>query len=317
LDQEDDAQRRQHQQEHEIERHVHPAEARELLIETDREQRIIKEKAKHYDHNSERGHDPRGSTDRGVSGTTDEFRNDGVSALFAYGANQARGRLELAGSSYSKRYENTRASTQFADRDTDSFRGTAFFRVFPKTSLLAEYRHDDLDYKSNGSLLDSTEKRYLGGLTWEATIATSGTVKVGRLKKEFNSPLVKDFSGSNWEIAAEWKPLSYSKVDLFSTKTIAESTGVGDFVLSKRYGGAWTHNWTSRFSSVASYNFTDDEFTGNIRKDETDALGFKVSYKLNRVVTLGADLNYTKRDSNLADFNYTRKVILFTVGAAL
>lgn len=269
----------------------------------------------------ERGHDPRGSTDRVFSSTPDRFRINGVNALYAFGANQARGRIEVEGGIAEKRYTNNRASTVFGDRDTGSFRTTLFFRVMPKTSLLAEFSHQDFDYVSvpSNAALDSKEKRYMGGVTWEATAATAGTVKVGRLEKEFDSSLRPNFSGTSWEGNVEWKPLSYSKVDLYAVKTINEASGLGDFILSKRTGAAWTHGWNSRLTTVASYNFTKDDFQGGgaVRKDEIDTFGVKLNYKLQRWLTLGADYTYTDRDSNISLFRYKRSQVLLTLGATL
>lgn len=93
-----------------------------------------------------RGHDPRGSTDRGIAGVPDEFRNSGPSALFAYGANDATGRFELEASAVAKRYLNNRATTITSDRDNDRFAGRFFFKVAPKTSLLVEGRQEKVDY---------------------------------------------------------------------------------------------------------------------------------------------------------------------------
>jgi polysaccharide biosynthesis protein VpsM len=267
----------------------------------------------------ERGHDPRGSTDRGIADRPDVYRDNGVDALFAFGGNDARGRLELAASSNNKRYRNNRATTASADRDTDRLRGTFFARVMPKTSVLLEVQKADFDYVQSGSTLSSTEDRYYAGLAWEATAATTGMVKFGRQKKDFNSSGRSDFSGSSWDIGVEWKPLSYSKVDFFSSKSFSESSGVGDFILSKRVGALWTHDWNSRVSTAASYSFSKDDFigAGASRKDETDTLGVKVTYKLGRVVELGADFTRTDRDSNQSAFLYKRNQIMFTVGARL
>jgi hypothetical protein len=269
--------------------------------------------------NSDYLHDPRGSTDRPFSNEPDTYRDNGANVLFAYGANDAKGRIELAGGTAQKRYRNNRLFTEAADRDTDNLRGTAFFRVMPRTSVLFEASQFKYDYTLGSSTLDSKEKRYMAGVTWEATAATSGTIKIGNLRKEFSNSSRDNSSGSNWEAAVQWSPMTYSKFDFYTQKTIYEATGIGDFVLSKRSGVAWTHEWNSRLSSTASYNYTQDDFVGagSSRKDDINGLGFKVNYKLGRVLTLGADYTYTDRDSNIADFRYKRNQLMFTAVAAL
>jgi hypothetical protein len=264
-----------------------------------------------------RGHDPRGSTDRGVSGKPDEHRVTGPSLLLAYGANEARGRIEFQAGQQDRRYLNNRTTTIGSDRDTDNFAGRFFLRVAPKTSALVEYREDRFDYKLTSSTQDSKEKRMLVGLTWDATAATSGTVKVGRIKKEFEATSRRDFSGTGWEGSVSWKPLSYSKVDLFTTKSFNESTGLGDFLLNKRYGANWTHGWNSRLTSVVMLSRSDDDFGGNTRTDQTDTLGLKLNYRAMRWLTIGGEVTNSKRDSSNSAFNYKKNVYMFTLAATL
>jgi hypothetical protein len=92
---------------------------------------------------------------------------------------------------------------------------------------------------------------------------------------------------------------------------------LGSFVLNKRYGVTWSHGWTQRFLTAVTYNRSQDDFIGAIRSDKTDALGLKLNYRLTRTVTLGGELNHTKRDSNLSQYEYKRNLYQLTLGAAL
>jgi hypothetical protein len=264
-----------------------------------------------------KGHDPRGSTDRGLSARPDVFSNSGFNGLFAYGGNDANGRVELEAGSYNKRYKNNRATTFGSDRDTTNFGGRFFARVASKTHLLVEATQDKFDYKSTSSLFDSKERRFLVGVTWEATAATSGTVKVGQIRKDFTSSIIKDFSGTGWDAVVQWAPQSYSRLDLFTTKSFIESTGLGDFILSKNYGVSWSHDWNSRFYTVASASRKKDDFVGGARNDTTDSVGVKVNYKVQRWLTFGGEFTNADRDSNNAAFKYKRNIYSLTLGATL
>lgn len=263
------------------------------------------------------GHDPRGSTDRGVAGVPDEYRTSGPSVLFAYGANDAKGRFELEAGAVAKRYQNNRATTFTSDRDNDSFAGRFFLKVAPKTSLLVEARREKVDYSISTSTQDSTETRYLVGVTWEATAATSGTIKVGQIKKDFSSAARSDFSGSGWEANITWKPLSYSAFDFFTSKSFNEATGLGNFLLNTRSGTTWNHKWSEDLTSAVNFSRSDDEFSGNPRKDKTDSLGLKLNYKVSRWLTVGGEYTNSKRDSNATGFNYKKNLYMLTFGAVL
>ncbi len=263
------------------------------------------------------GHDPRGSTDRSVSTEPDKYENTGANALFAYGANGALGRVEVEGGTYKRHYVNNRATTFLSDRSNNLAAARFFIRVAPKTSLVFEARQDKFDYESPASLFDSKEKRFLAGVTWDATALTSGTIKVGQIRKDFDSPLLKDYSGTGWEANVRWAPLTYSTVDLFTSKTFVEATGLGDFILEKRYGVTWNHAWTSRIISGVTYSHADDRYDGFDRNDKINSIGLKLGYKLLPGLTLSGEIAHTKRDSNISVFDYKKNVYMFTIAATL
>ncbi len=265
------------------------------------------------------GHDPRGSTDRGISATPDEYDNTGIDGVFRYGAAGARGRIEIDAGAFARRYTNNRITTEASDRDTGQLGGTFFWRVMPRTELLAQVGFREIDYRLAGSTLDSTESRYLVGVKWEATAKTTGIAKFGRLKKDFDSPLRQDFSGSSWDVGVRWSPLTYSVFDLNTSKQTGESTGFGDTIVTKLYGLTWSHAWTSRLRTQALANYRTETFTGAGvgREDDTTSWGLRVGYDFRRWLRFGAEYTHFDRDSNTAGFDYKRNLLLFTVGATL
>jgi hypothetical protein len=266
------------------------------------------------------GHDGRGSTDRGVSATPDEYDNTGVDGVFRYGAPGAQGRIEVDAGAFARRYTNNRAATAATDHDTAQLGGTFFWRVMPRTELLFQAQHRNIDYPLAASTQDSTEERYLAGVKWEATAATTGTAKFGRQTKKFDSAVRQNISGaSSWDVGVRWSPLTYSVFDFTSSKQASESTGVGDAVVGTSYGVTWSHAWNSRLRTQALATFRNDAFTGAgvTRKDDNTSFGLKVAYDFRRWLRLGAEFTHSERDSNGVDLNYKRNLLLFTVGATL
>src|SRR5882672_797298 len=148
-------------------------------------------------------HDPRGSTDRAVSTRPDRYRSWAPSATYAFGAPGAQGRVELYYSGAYKTYINNRDTTQLSDRDTVNYGGAFYWRVMPKTYLLAEVRQTNIDYRSPLALFGGEERRYYGGISWEATAATTGTFKVGQLRRKFDSGL-STAKATSWEGDILW-----------------------------------------------------------------------------------------------------------------
>lgn len=263
-----------------------------------------------------RGHDPRGATDRPTADRPDKYRLTTPSVLYAFGSRGAQGRVELFYSDAHKRYRNNRAFTFLADRDTEDYGGAFYWRVMPRTHALVEYRRTNLDYRAAASPFDGHEDRVYGGVTWEATAATSGTLKIGNVRKHFDSGL-PSFSGSSWEGLVSWSPRTYSRFDIYSSRQPIEATGVGRFILSEATGIVWTHQWSSVLSTGLNARYQKDQYQGFPREDEIKSLGAKVGYKFRRWLTLGAEYTYTQRDSNSAVNEYDRNLWLVTANITL
>ena len=260
-----------------------------------------------------KSHDPRGSTDRAVSPRPDEYNLLSPNATFAFGAPGAQGRIELYYSNAVKRYQNNRATTIFSDRDTQEFGGAVYVRLAPKTYALAEARQTNIDYKVH-SLFAGEERRYYGGLSWEATAATTGTVKVGQLRRRFDSSL-PEAKATSWEGVVTWAPRTYSVFNFYTSRQTNESTGLGTFILTEVVGADWTHSWSSVLLTGVSLRFARDEYQGFNRTDDTRSLGLKVGYKFRRWLTVGAEYTHTQRDSNL-NFDYNKNLYLLTATVA-
>jgi hypothetical protein len=264
-----------------------------------------------------RGHDPRGSTDRGISDQPDRYKMTTPSAMYAFGAPGAAGRVEAYYTYADKHYLNNRAVTVTSDRETTEFGAAFYWRVMPKTYLMAEARRTDLSYREPNSPLSAMERRYYAGVMWDATASTSGTIKVGRLQREFEHGTAPDFSGPSWEAVVTWTPRTYSKFDFFTGRQTNESTGLGNFILTSITGVTWSHSWSSVLMTGVDVRYQKDEYQGFDRTDEVKSIGLKVGYKFRRWLTLGAEYTHTQRDSNIPGFEYDRNLYLLTATATL
>ena len=265
------------------------------------------------------GHDPRGSTDRGVSGSPDEYNNAGVDGIFAYGAPGAQGRIEVDAGYYKRDYTNNRVFTAASDRSSSQLGGTFYWRVMPRTELLFQAQERWINYDLATSTQDSTETRLYVGAKWEATAATTGYVKFGQLRKDFKTAGQAGESFGSWDLGVRWSPLTYSVVDLLSSKQTNESTGVGDAIVTSLYSATWTHAWNSRLRSQVLARYQTDDFAGNgaTRQDDTTAFGLRMDYDFRRWLKFSGAYTYTTRNSNVNTVEYNRNLWLFTVGATL
>ena len=266
-------------------------------------------------------HDPRGSTNDPLTPKPNRYRQQTLGGIFGYGAEGAQGRFELDLGTMGKRYYNNAVSgVQGNNRDDNIVGGTFYWRVAPKTSLLAQVRRTGIDFKDDTTTLDSTQMQYFAGVTWEATAATTGIVKVGTVKKDFKDGTRSDVSTPSWDAQIQWTPLTYSKWDFILSRNWRETTpGFGDTVLATSSTVRWTHNWTSQFSTLATGSYGADDYKGlaAARNDKLPSLGLRGTYQMRRWLDLGADYSWSRRDSNIDSADYRKNVFMLFVNATL
>ena len=261
--------------------------------------------------------DPRGATNRTISAEPDQWHAPTAATLFSYGALDSMGRIELDASVFNKTYTNNRATTIGSDVDISTVSGRFFYRVAPKTSLLLELKEIKSDYDLTDSPNSNTDRRIMVGATWTATAATTGSFKIGYSDKVFDAPGSVNYSGIAWEGQVRWMPLTYSTVDFLTSKSAADSTGLGDYVVNQNYSATWTHRWSNIVATHANLGLLKSNYVGADRQDNLRNIGVGVTYDLRRWLRLGAEVANTNLDSSVSDNNFKRNVVLFSLQGTL
>jgi hypothetical protein len=261
--------------------------------------------------------DPRGWTQRTESTNPDKWTASVLEGRFIYGAPEAAGRVELDVNYVPKRYQNNRTFTEVADVNVTEIAGRVFYRIGSRTLAFVEARQTQYDYTSSAAIDSNTERNYNLGVTWEATAATTGVVKVGHLSKNFDLAGLSDFSGTSWEASVRWLPLSYSAFDLTASRSTADPTGLGDYLLNTGASLAWVHRWTGYVNTRVSYGSLRTSFAAASRLDTAKTWNAMVSYNVLRWLTLGVDYAHIDRSSTDPTAAFRRNVVMLTANVTL
>ncbi len=236
---------------------------------------------------------------------------------YTYGSRESRGRLVLGYDYYEPDYQNYRAFTRFRDYEQDTYKGTFYWAVAPRTDLLAELRYLDTDYDrdrpaDNFGSYDSEEYSYFVGASWEATAKTAGSVRVGAYDREFDAADRTEENGFSWEVHVDYKPRSYSVINLGTRRFSQETNGVGDFIDTEEYTLSWAHDWSARSTTLLKVLYADDEYQSDaealFRQDDRWFGQASYSFKFRRWFDVGAGYRYEERDSSRANLDYTQHV---------
>lgn len=256
----------------------------------------------------------------------DKYHVSDINTQYRFGSETALMQLELGAGHEQMRYDNSGTLNADRDHDTDSLTGTFYYRVAPKTRALLEANYDKYSYETAvqsgtgaGYRLDSDSISYLAGLTWDATAATTGTVKIGRQRKDFEAPAFNDPSEPVWELGLTWNPRSYSTFSLTASQEIDEG-GKDDenFIKSRRTELAWKHHWRSYISTELGIWRSNEQYANQAnREDKTNGASVGVTYDMRRWLSIGLGYQYTDRDSTRADKAYERNLYMATIEASL
>ena len=240
-----------------------------------------------------------------------------LGATYTYGAHEATGQIVVGGRVEDKSYDNFRTITAAQDRMTKTLTGTFYYRISPKTRLLVEARLRDIDYDLSSVTLDSSETRLQFGAEWDATAKTSGRVKFGVLRKDFDDDSRDTLTTSSWEAGVNWAPRTYSVFDLSTSRTAEESGGAEDYIDSTRWTLGWTHGWSDRFSTRLSHTLLNEEYEGTTVDNDTNTTTLGLNYDMRRWLTLGADFSHKSFSSNIAGADYDSNEVIFRVQGSL
>ncbi|WP_024612039.1 outer membrane beta-barrel protein [Pseudoalteromonas sp. TB64] len=221
----------------------------------------------------------------GLGSINDElvkYRQENVKANYEYGALSSKAQVALTAGFYSKEYQNFRAVSQFRDYDKSLIGITGYYNTQASTRAVLEVKQENYRYEvlqANGISRDSDDIKILIGMQWDATAVTSGTFKVGYQNKDFTSALRENFSGLSWDAAVTWQPLSYSSVEVTTSRAAKDPLVEGDYIRESAYGVTWNHGWSEYLSSQAGIRYIDEQYTGDIgRQDKTKSARIGLNY---------------------------------------
>ncbi|MEP5764901.1 MAG: outer membrane beta-barrel protein [Halieaceae bacterium] len=247
----------------------------------------------------------------------DEYEDTVFAGHYTYGGADSKGRLKIGGDYLDKDYTNHEPESDTRDRENNTFDGTFYWKIAPKTDVLGEVSYTDVDYKTDFTdgtpQLDSDETRFLLGVTWEATGKTTGTIKLGVLNKDFDDSARDDFDNEfTWDADVTWRPREQHVFQFGAAQVVQETTGTGDFINTDEFTAAWLWDFNSRADVYASLRYATDDYENSRRDDDLYYAEVGAKYEFRRWLDVRVSYTYDKRDSNNQpdDLDYEKNIFL-------
>jgi hypothetical protein len=238
-----------------------------------------------------------------------QFTETQFNGQLAYGRQDSFGQLVLKLGKTDREHDNNNQEYRSYDRDLVSL--AFYYRIAPRTRLLAEVNYQDYSYSPETGFLDldNKYKRYLVGVEWALTNQLEGTVKVGYQDRDYGLDTLRDIDGLSYEANIDWKPNTFTTIGIVAKRESIDSSleSAGGF-LRTSYGLNVKHGFTELTKLDAAIGYSKDELVfGANRQDTRNYAKLGVLHELLTWVELGANVSYEDRDSTqeLADYEVT------------
>ncbi|MGE4442153.1 MAG: outer membrane beta-barrel protein [Desulfomicrobium sp.] len=233
---------------------------------------------------------------------------------------------------YTNHYERYNESEDhWQNRNDHQYSILGYYRILPRTSLLAEYRINDINYtnQDNGdntqgidsdTSQDATFHQFFIGLNFDPTGKVKGELKLGVGRKDYENDT--DWNGKEYEDVTTW--LAETNLDWAVTaktminakfaralKDSTESYATRFSTTSVELGVR--HTFFEQFTAYATSSYTEDDYdntssTLSSRLDRTIGAGTGLEYRFKNWIedwlTIGIGYSFENCESNFHDEEY-------------
>jgi hypothetical protein len=213
------------------------------------------------------------------------------------------------------RFDDT---VQQLDRDEHTVGVTGFYRIQPKTDLLANFSYGikDFDRANNRDVT-----RYIGaiGVRGEITSRLTSTLRLGYEVRDPDHGRVGSYSGPVVGGDLVWAPTERTRITLVADRSVQESVFATNLAyLSNLLTLSAEHFLTPKllltgrvFGGNGSYFEKAAKVNGSFdwRSDWVYAFSVGVEYQIQKWLGVSADYTHSRRDSNFDNFDFKDDIV--------
>ncbi len=247
----------------------------------------------------------------------DKYNRGVAGAVYTYGTQTGLNQIDFGVNYESIRYRNSGDLNEDQDRDSTMFNTVWYHRLGGSTRSLVELRHTVNQYVLSESDRDSTDDAALFGATWDATAKTSGTVRLGAQRKNFDSSSRQDYTSPMWEVGVQWEPRTYSIVKLDTRRSFDEGEDGASTVQDTTTRLGWEHEWSAFISSELFYRYSERDYKATNRTDDRTGYGLELTYSPLRWADVSLGYRHTENDSSVREKSYDRNIYQLSLSLSL
>ncbi len=223
-------------------------------------------------------------------------------------------------------YDGT--DNDYLNRTDNSVGAHLYYNYSPKTSVFAEYRYVDADYKDIEDR-DNQQNFVYGGMDWKATAKTSFMGKIGYQDKSYD---IDDSSSDSFvfELLGNYRITEKTALKLSLYKALEESDTIysdgKDTTMLKlgyeqqiynRFVGLVDFWYSNEDYEPAPFLVDEDPLRSGDREDDRYYFKAALQYVFLDWLMAEASYSYDKRDSTRELYDYDTNTVMFSLNSAL
>lgn len=246
----------------------------------------------------------------------DRYHQSDLFVTYGYGAEGARGHLDLTLGTTNRNYVD-----EIAARDRRTPYGSALFslNLGGKTALLTRLEGRRIRYEDNLLNIpdrDNDEATLMLGIERETEQLTA-LLMGGLVRKQFLEEGTPDYQRPRWIASFAWRPLETSRLSFTAERRpIDSAAGIANFVDATSGLLDWQHSWSEKISSNAFYRYTDAEYAGAELTENIRRWGLTLRYQFRPWLDFRTGVSALEQNASAEILSYERNQVFLGFDAS-
>lgn len=239
----------------------------------------------------------------------DSYRQSDLFVTYGYGADGARGHLDLTLGTTRRNYEE-----EIVARDRHSPYASVLLTIDigSKTSLLAELDGRQIRYGNSANPIpdrDNDEASLMIGAERETEQLTA-TLMGGMVHKRFRDSDINDYKRPRWLASLSWRPIETSELTLSGERRpIDSAASIANFVDATSGFIGWQHSWNEKVNSNTFFRYTEADFAGTGLTENIRRWGLTLRYQFRPWMDFRTGLSTLDQSASAEILSYERNQV--------
>ena len=204
-----------------------------------------------------------------------------------------------------------------ADRDFNRYAVLmrTSYDLMPGLKPFVEVNYDtrihDIQVDRFGVERDSTGWSVKAGSSFAFARMLTGELSLGYLQRDYKDPSLQQLQGFLFDASLIYSLSALTNIKLTAATVAGETTVPGTAgILTRNAGIEVEHSFRRWLIGAVKFNYGNDDYVGSTRKDDRFAIAGTLTYKLNRLMQLKAEVREEWLRSTVPGVDYAATVVM-------